>query len=80
MIGSKDKALAAARVASESLMENLKRSHVSAKLILAFESVSRRKLLGTLVKDEVHAILDIVGRDTPFFISAMPEAKVIESL
>ena len=66
MIGSKDKALAATRIATESLTENLKRSHISAKLILAFESVARRKLLGTLVKDEVGTILDIVGRDTPF--------------
>ncbi len=65
MIGSKEKALAAARIATESLHERLKRQHISPKLVLVFESVSRKRLLGTLVKDEVNEILDVVGRDTP---------------
>lgn len=65
MIGSKEKALTAARIATESLMERFKRSHVSPKLILVFESVSRKRLLGALIKDETNVILDIVGRDTP---------------
>ncbi|MDP3735088.1 MAG: FIST N-terminal domain-containing protein [bacterium] len=65
MIGSKEKALTAACTATEGLMERLKRSHVSLKLLLVFESISRKKLLGAMIKDETNAILDIVGRDTP---------------
>jgi hypothetical protein len=65
MIGSKEKALAAAHDAAADLIEHFRRSRAALKLVVMFESVSRKKLLADAIKDEASAVLEMVGRDTP---------------
>jgi hypothetical protein len=65
MIGSKEKAVQAAEDAARKLMDDFERAGSSPKFMLMFNCIAREKLFGQKAKDEISAVMAIVGRDVP---------------
>lgn len=65
MIGSKEKAIEAAEEAATKLMNDFERVGSKPKLMLMFNCIAREKLFGQKAKDEIEAVMAIVGRDVP---------------
>lgn len=65
MIGSKEKAVEAAQEAARKLMADFERVQSRPKLMLMFNCIAREKLFGQKAKDEIEAVMAIVGRDVP---------------
>lgn len=65
MIGSKEKAIEAAREAAQKLMRDFERAGAAPKLLLIFNCIAREKLYGDRAKEEIAAIQDVVGKEVP---------------
>ena len=65
MIGSKEKAVEAAQDAARHMMKDFEVQGAKPKLLLVFNCIAREKLFAQKAKDEIDAIVDIVGRDVP---------------
>ena len=65
MIGSKEKAQEAAQEAARKLMDDFKAAGSKPKFLLMFNCIAREKLFGQSAKDEIEAVMDIVGQDVP---------------
>ena len=65
MIGSKEKAVEAAEDAARHLMREFEIARARPKFALMFNCIAREKLFGVKAKDEINAVLDIIGRDMP---------------
>lgn len=63
MIGSKDKAIAAAKDAAESALEQL--GGKKAGVIIVFDCIARQKLFGRDVNEEIEAIKGVFGAGVP---------------
>ncbi len=63
MVGSKEWAIEAAKLAAKQAKENLKSSAPKAAII--FNCIARNKLLGRRSKEEIDAIREVLGRDIP---------------
>jgi len=65
MIGSKEKAIEAAQDAARKLVKDFEAAKAKPKFLLMFNCIAREKLFGQKAKDEIKAIMDIVGKDLP---------------
>ena len=65
MIGSKEKAIEAAQDAAKKLMKDFEEQGSAPKLILMFNCIAREKLFGQAAKDEIQAVMEIIGKDVP---------------
>lgn len=65
MIGSKEKAIEAARDAARKVMSDLSAANSTPKFMLMFNCIAREKLFGVQAKDEINAIMEIVGKEVP---------------
>ncbi len=65
MIGSKEKAIEAAQDAARHLMKEFELQHAKPKFLLMFNCIAREKLFAQKAKEEIDAIMDIIGRDVP---------------
>lgn len=65
MIGSKEKAVEAAQAAAHHMMADFAVQKSTPKFLLMFNCIAREKLFAQHAKDEIDAIMDIVGRDVP---------------
>jgi len=65
MIGSREKAIEAAQDAARKLMKDFREAKAKPKFLLMFNCIAREKLFGKKAKDEISAIIDIVGKDVP---------------
>lgn len=65
MIGSREKAVEAAREAAEKLMRDFSERGSAPKLLLIFNCIAREKLYGQRAKDEIVAIQEVVGTNVP---------------
>ena len=65
MIGSKERAVEAAQDAARHLMSEFETDKARPKFVLMFNCIAREKLFGAKAKDEIDAVLDIIGRDVP---------------
>ncbi len=65
MIGSKEKAVEAAQDAAHHLMADFTAQKSQPKFLLMFNCIAREKLFAQRAKDEIDAIMEIVGRDVP---------------
>ena len=65
MIGSKEKAVEAAQDAARHLMDDFEAAHAAPKFVLMFNCIAREKLFGARAKDEIDAVMNIIGRDVP---------------
>jgi len=65
MIGSKDKAIEAATEAAEHLMGDLKKQNATPKFVLMFNCIAREKLFGESAKDEIDAVMKVIGEEVP---------------
>ena len=65
MIGSKEKAIEAAKDAAKKLMKDFEEQGSAPKLILMFNCIAREKLFGQAAKDEIQAVMEIIGKDVP---------------
>jgi hypothetical protein len=63
MISDSEQTLSSARTAAEDLMKRL--DGRTPRAVLMFDSIARRKLLGTNADEEIHIIQNIVGREVP---------------
>jgi hypothetical protein len=63
MIGSREEAVKVARVAAENALEQLDGS--APKAVIIFNCIARNKLYGDHVGDEISAIQEVLGKDTP---------------
>ncbi len=63
MIGSKDKAIEAARDAAQHALEQL--GGKSPKAVIIFDCIARQKLFGRSANDEIAAIRGVFGSDVP---------------
>lgn len=63
MIGSKEKAIDAAKEAAHHVMSEL--GEQKPKFALMFNCIAREKLYGQSASEEIKAVLDIIGKDTP---------------
>ncbi|MEX2013740.1 MAG: FIST N-terminal domain-containing protein [Parcubacteria group bacterium] len=61
MIGSKEKAIEAAEGAARKLMSDLKEKNATPKFALMFNCIAREKLFGQKAKDEIKAVMKILG-------------------
>lgn len=65
MIGSKEKAIDAARDAAQKLMRDFQRVGASPKVLLIFNCIAREKLYGDRAKEEIAAIGEVIGKNVP---------------
>lgn len=65
LIGSKEKAIEAAQDAAKHMMADFEAQGSSPKFLLMFNCIAREKLFGQKAKDEIDAIMAIVGPDVP---------------
>lgn len=65
MIGSKEKAIEAAQDAATHLMKEFERQNSKPKFVLMFNCIAREKLFAQKAKEEIDAIMDIIGTDVP---------------
>ena len=65
MIGSKEKAVEAAEDAARHLMREFEMDKTQPKFVLMFNCIAREKLFGAKAQDEIHAVMNIIGRDVP---------------
>ncbi|MDO8408007.1 MAG: FIST N-terminal domain-containing protein [bacterium] len=65
MIGSKERAVEAAEDAAHHMMRDFEAQHSSPKLLLMFNCIAREKLFAQKAKDEIDAIMRIVGPEVP---------------
>ena len=65
MIGSKEKAIEAAQDAAHHMMKDFELQQQTPKLILMFNCIAREKLFAQKAKDEIDAIMEIVGHNVP---------------
>ncbi len=65
MIGSKEKAIEAAQDAAHHLMKDFELQNAKPKFLLIFNCIAREKLFAQKAKEEIDAIMDIVGSDVP---------------
>ena len=65
MIGSKEKAIEAAQDAAKKLMKDFEEQGSTPKLVLMFNCIAREKLFGQAAKDEIQAVMEIIGKDVP---------------
>lgn len=65
MIGSKDKAVEAAQDAARKLMNDFKKAGSKPAFVLMFNCIAREKLFGQNAKDEIEAVMKIIGEDVP---------------
>ena len=65
MIGSKEKAIEAAQDAATHLMKDFERQGSKPKFLLMFNCIAREKLFAQKAKEEIDAIMNIIGRDVP---------------
>lgn len=65
MIGSKEKAIEAAQEAARKLMRDFEADGAKPKLVLMFNCIAREKLFGQKAKEEIDAIMAIVGPTVP---------------
>ena len=65
MIGSKERAIEAAEDAARNLMKAFERDKTKPKLLLMFNCIAREKLFAQKAKDEIRAVMDIIGTDVP---------------
>ena len=65
MIGSKEKAIEAAQDAATHLMKEFERQHSTPKFVLMFNCIAREKLFAQKAKEEINAVMDIIGHDVP---------------
>jgi hypothetical protein len=66
MIGSKDKAIDAARDGAKKVVSDLARLGSKPAFVLMFNCIAREKLFGQNANEEINAVLDIIGHDVPF--------------
>lgn len=62
MIGDRNKAIEAARIAAENAMKIIKKD---AKAAIMFNCIARNKLLGLECKTEIDAVREVIGKDVP---------------
>ena len=65
MIGSKEKAIEAAQDAARHLMKDFALQNSKPKFLLMFNCIAREKLFAQKAKEEIDAIMEIIGRDVP---------------
>ena len=65
MIGSKEKAIEAAQEAARKVMKDLKADGSKPKFALMFNCIAREKLFAQKAKEEIDAVLAILGEDVP---------------
>lgn len=65
MIGSREKAIDAARDAARHVMDDFKAQNAAPKFMLMFNCIAREKLFGMRAHEEIDAVMDIIGRDVP---------------
>lgn len=65
MIGSRERAIDAARRAAAHAMQGLAEDHASPKFVLMFNCIAREKLYGRNANDEIQTVLGVIGRDIP---------------
>ncbi len=65
MIGSKEKAIEAAQDAAKKLMKDLENDGAKPKFALMFNCIAREKLFAQKAKDEIDAVMEILGPDVP---------------
>lgn len=65
MIGSKDKAVDAAKEAANKLMGDLEADKAMPRFVLMFNCIAREKLFGQNAIDEIQAVQQIIGKEVP---------------
>lgn len=65
MIGSKEHAVEAAEEAARKLMKEFERDKTAPKFLLMFNCIAREKLFAQNAKDEIAAVMNIIGNDVP---------------
>ncbi len=65
MIGSKEKAIEAAQDAARKLMQEFEIDKARPKFALMFNCIAREKLFSQRAKEEIQAIMEIIGKDVP---------------
>lgn len=65
MIGSKEKAVEAAQDAARKLMAEFAEQNAKPKFLLMFNCIAREKLFAQKAKDEIDAVMDIIGQGVP---------------
>lgn len=65
MIGNKEKAIEAAEEAARKVMTNLQSENAKPRFVLIFNCIAREKLFAQKAKDEIDAIMNILGSDVP---------------
>ncbi len=65
MIGSKEKAVEAAQDAARKLMGDFKAQSSHPQFVLMFNCIAREKLFAQKAKDEIDAVMEIIGTDVP---------------
>ncbi|MBI3442336.1 MAG: FIST C-terminal domain-containing protein [Candidatus Sungbacteria bacterium] len=65
MIGSKERAVEAAEDAARNLMKEFERDKTTPKFLLMFNCIAREKLFAQKAKDEIIAVMNIIGNDVP---------------
>ena len=65
MIGSKEHAIEAAQDAARKLMKEFELDHTKPKFLLMFNCIAREKLFAQKAKEEIQAVMNIIGHDVP---------------
>lgn len=65
MIGSKERAIEAAEDAAKKLMRDFSARRATPKALFMFNCIAREKLFAQEAKDEISAVMNIIGRDVP---------------
>lgn len=65
MIGSKEKAIEAAREAARKLMRDFADAQAKPKFVLMFNCIAREKLFSQKAKEEIQAVMEIIGKEVP---------------
>ena len=65
MIGSREKAIEAAQDAARKLMRDFEQQGSKPKFVLMFNCIAREKLFGQRAKEEIEAVMHIIGKEVP---------------
>jgi len=65
MIGSKEKAIEAAQEAARHLMREFDLDKTKPKFVLMFNCIAREKLFSQRAKEEIDAVMEIIGKNVP---------------
>jgi len=65
MIGSKEKAIEAAQDAAQKLMKEFEVDKAKPKFVLMFNCIAREKLFSQRAKEEIDAVMEIIGKNVP---------------